>query len=217
MAQAVQVAGAAPATCRRRRAPGRPALVLALVALPLLVAIAGLIGRSYVPTGDEASIIYRAGQVGGAHTPLVGTYSTRGWAHPGPALFYLLAVPYRLSGARPIATFVGAALLNMGSVLLACYLAWRRRRWPGLLIVAAFTATLLYGLGPARLVEIWNPHLPLLAYFAFCLALWCVAERDWAQGPVAALLGTAVAQTHVGYVPLVAAGGLTLGVAGPAA
>ncbi len=181
-------------------------LLPGLVVIPIVVTILGLLGRPYVPIGDEASMLFRIQQVGTSSSPLVGVYSTRGWAHPGPILYYVLAIPYRLSGGQAISVFVAAALANIAGVGLVCYLAWRRRRWPGLLLFSTITAILLNGLRAESLLQIWNPYLPLLPYLAFCLSLWCVVERDYAMAPLAVLLGSLVVQMHVGYLPLVLCG-----------
>jgi hypothetical protein len=184
---------------------------MALLALPFVLVIIGLPGRRFVPSGDEASILYRIQQVGTTHTPLVGVYSTRGWAHPGPILYYLLAVPYRLSGGQPLAVLAAACLLGLASVVLSCYLAYRRRHRAGFVVCVAAAATLVCGLHPESLVQIWNPNVPVLPYLAFCFALWCVAERDFVVTPVAVLLGSVIVQMHVSYLPLVLVGALTVG------
>ncbi len=181
-----------------------------VLALPFAIAVIGLPGRTFVPSGDEASILYRIGQAGTAHTPLVGVYSTRGWAHPGPILYYLLAVPYRLSGGQPLAVIAGACLLGLASLILAGYLAYRRRGRAGFVVFAAVAATLVYGLHAETLLQIWNPFLPLLPYLAFCFALWGVAERDFVVLPAALLLGSAIVQMHISYLPLVLIGGLSV-------
>lgn len=193
-------------TARRgfpRRASG-PVVAL-LLGIPILVSVVTVVGKRYVPIGDEASMLFRTEQVGTGETPLVGVYSTRGWAHPGPILYYLLAVPYHLWGHGP-ALFVAAGVINLASLFLLCYLAWRRRRWLGLAVYGGITAMLLHGLRPDILIQIWNPYVPLLLYLAFLLSLWSVAERDYAVLPVAAALASVIVQMHVAYLPLVVAG-----------
>jgi hypothetical protein len=183
-----------------------PTLIAVLLILPLLVSAVTLINSRYVPVGDQAAMLYRIQQVGSSETPLIGVYSTHGWAHPGPILFYLFAVPYRLFGSRPIIVFVTAALLNAGCVLLVCYLAWRRRHLIGIAVFAAVVATLLNGLRPDTLIQIWNPYVPLLLYVAFLLTLWSLAEADRKLLPLTVILGSFLVQMHVSYIPLVVAG-----------
>lgn len=176
----------------------------AVISAPLIAAIVTISGRRYVPIGDEAAMIFRTRQVGTRSTPLVGVYSTRGWAHPGPILYYLLAVPYRLSGGTPVSVFVAAGLINIMAVFLILGLAYRRRGLPGLLLFAVLLAVLVHGLGPDTLIQIWNPYVPLLLFLAFLLAVWSVAEHDAIGLPLVAVLGSMCVQMHVAYLPLVA-------------
>ena len=132
-----------------------------------------------MPAGDEAVIAYHVDRIGTLDPPLVGVYSTRGWAHPGPILYAMLAPAFRLFGGEPINLFQSAALLNIIAVCLCGWLAWRRRRLVGTVLTCGFTATLLYGLGPSSFTQIWNPHVPLLYYLALLLTCWGLAEQDW--------------------------------------
>lgn len=175
----------------------------ALLVVPILVAVVRVAGRHYVPIGDEASMLFRTQQVGTRSTPLVGVYSTRGWAHPGPILYYLLAVPYRLSGGSPVSLFIAAGLIVLVSLSGILALAYRRRGLSGLLVFSVLTATLLYGLRPDTFIQIWNPFVPLFPYLAFLVMLWCLAERDHWLLPAAVAVGSACIQMHVAYLPLV--------------
>jgi len=63
--------------------------------LPLIVGALAVVGDSWVPVGDWASAVLRTGEVGSRATPLVGAYSTKGFAHPGPLPFWVAAPLYR--------------------------------------------------------------------------------------------------------------------------
>jgi hypothetical protein len=141
-------------------------------------------GPAYVPIGDEASILFWIRQVGTLQTPLVGVYSTRQWAHPGPILYYLLAGPFRLLGSHPNGMYMGAVAVNLLSLLLSVYLLFRRRSGAQFVVAAALIAVLFWGLGAPVLVEAWNPDLPLFPYLPLVvggigtvLALTLHAER----------------------------------------
>ena len=77
-------------------------LVYAVVAL-LAIIIGWLLFRlltsDWLPIGDYRTLQLRVADVGGSETPIVGVYSRYQWNHPGPLLFYALALPYRLSGS----------------------------------------------------------------------------------------------------------------------
>jgi hypothetical protein len=55
-----------------------------VAASPIAIAAVSLIGDPWHPVGDWASMLYRTSRVGTAETPLVGAYTVKGWAHPGP-------------------------------------------------------------------------------------------------------------------------------------
>ena len=104
-------------------------LVLSALA-PYLVVVATRFGHSYTPEGDNGTIDLRVRDVWSLHPPLVGPYSTFGWNHPGPLLFYALAIPSLLSGFAAWGTQVGGALLQGLAVAWLAWLAWRRGRLP---------------------------------------------------------------------------------------
>lgn len=85
------------------------AVVIVLVVLPLGAAAAGqvfAVGGDYHAAGDLADIELHTRDVG-RHQVEPGQYSRGGWSHPGPALFYALALPYRLSGSSSIGNNLG--------------------------------------------------------------------------------------------------------------
>jgi hypothetical protein len=154
-----------------------------------------------VPAGDSALIELQVRAVGTRATPLVGAWSRFGWQHPGPILFYLLAVPYRLFGTAPFGMQLGAALINGVAIATAVLLVARRGRMEMWLMTAAL-AVLQLGLGGNLLRDEWNASVVVLP---FALLLVAAAEaRDDSRIALAVvpLAATFVAQTHVAYVAL---------------
>ena len=83
------------ATWKRWAFPG----AVALAVLPLVVsAIALVAGSTYRPIADDAWIELQIRDIG-HHAVLLGPYSRFGWFHPGPLLYYVLWLPYRLTGS----------------------------------------------------------------------------------------------------------------------
>ncbi|MBA2625411.1 MAG: hypothetical protein H0U89_07385, partial [Acidimicrobiia bacterium] len=192
--------GAATPDCPR----WATALGVLVVLVPLLASAVVLVvdvGSDYQPTGDQAMIELRTSDVGSSEV-LTGLYSRDGWNHPGPALFYLLALPYRLAGEASISLAVGALLLN-GAALAGIIVVAARRGGVALLLGAVVGCALLARtLGPEHLKDVWNPYLPVLPFALLLFLVWSLAcERPWAL-PAVAGVGSFVAQTHVGYVPL---------------
>lgn len=186
-----------------RRAAWLATALVASVVLPVLVAGAAVLGDDYTPIGDEAVTLLRVADVGTSATPLVGAYSTRGWSHPGPVLFWALALPDAVGGDHHATVLAATAVLNTVAGIGIGALAWRRGRLPLVALTMVGLAWLLHGIGPGDLVWPWNPLVALLPYALFLLATWSLACRDWVALPVAVAVGSALVQLHVAYAALV--------------
>lgn len=189
-----------------------PLVALALALAPLAVsavALAVAAGGDYRPEGDIA-IVEMTTRAVGDHWPLIGNHSRDGWHHPGPALLYVLAVPYRLLASSSIALPLGALAINGASVAGMAIVARRRGGAPLLLITLLGCALVMRSFGPEQLRLPWHAWVTVFPYGLLVFLTWAMACGDrWAL-PVAVLVGSFVAQTHVGYValalPLVAFG-----------
>jgi hypothetical protein len=179
---------------------------LASVLLPLVAsavtAVQDLDG-SYYAAGDPASIELKTQDVL-RHPVLTGLYSRDGWDHPGPAMFYVLAVPYRLLGAHTWGLHVAALLVNGASIAGIALIARRRGGTPLFLITLVGLALLVQGLGADFGRDPWNPFLPVLPFGLLVFLTWEMASGTvWAL-PVAAGVSTFCVQTHIGYALLAA-------------
>jgi hypothetical protein len=182
---------------------GRGALIAAIIvtAVPLAIALVGvLIERGFALHGDGALIELRVRDVG-EHTPLVGSYQRFGWNQPGPLLFYLLVVPYRLLGSRFAGLEVGALVVNAAAIAGVAIVAHRRGGRVFLLWTMTLTALLVHALG-TQISDPWEPRvivLPclLLLFLAFDVAL----GGAWSL-PIAAAVASLLAQAYAGVAPL---------------
>lgn len=201
---------ASPAVSTLRRLWARPlAAGLTLLALPFVVlAVRAVLDDAPSPSGDVAIIEVRVGDVFTSRHPLLGSYGRFGFNHPGPLLFYALAVPYRLVGGRAFGLELGALLLGGLSVACIARVAYRRGGRTGLLWALVVLGVLVRGVGPAWLVDPWEPHvLPLVAAALFALSWDVVAGRPSAL-PWAAAAASLVAQAWATMLPVaVALGG----------
>jgi hypothetical protein len=201
-----QALGAGENTARTRPSGAILAIVATfVVTIPPLLVIANFAGRHVIQAGDGAVIDARVRDVFTRNIPLVGPYSVQ-WSHPGPLLFYLFAPLSLLSGHASWSTIVSGALLHIVAIAWGARLAWRRGGLGlTLLVLLTFSLTML----AARyrlLTEPWNPHVALPFYVCFVLLIWSVALGDRWQAVGVAVVGTYLVQTHIGYLPLVAAG-----------
>src|SRR5262245_461934 len=143
----IDVAEATPATTSRDRTRLLRWGLVGVFVLPVAVATVAAFWLHAHPAMDWALIELRVRDVGTSQTPLLGPFSRFGWNHPGPLLYVLLAVPYRLLGASSSGLLVGAVVLNAGSVA-GCLLVARRRGGFWLVAgVAVLLGILLHALG----------------------------------------------------------------------
>jgi hypothetical protein len=168
-------------------------------AIALAVKI-GLGNGTYV-AGDHAGIEMLVRDVG-RHPVLVGLYSRDGWNHPGPAMFYALALPYRLMGAHWIGIQLGALALNAAAVVGMVLIARRHGGRPLMLLTVVAIALAMHGVGAGFLRDPWNPYLPVMPFALLVFLTWAMTCGDaWAL-PVAVVVASFCVQTHVGYAAL---------------
>jgi hypothetical protein len=173
-----------------------------LIAVPSLIVIAVIGGRSWGPASDYAVMVLRTSDVFGRHTPLYGVVSrNHGWYHPGPSEYWVMAPFQWAIGAR--GALIGVGLANLAA-LVGTVMVARRRAGPlfaGIVLVAGLL--LVRSLGASFLVDVWNPWAPVLPFLLFVLLAWSIAEDDLVCVPWAVGVGSYIVQAHVGYAPLV--------------
>jgi hypothetical protein len=175
-------------------------LGIASLAVPFVAILVLSLTQPWWPGGDVALMEVRTFDVGGRFNPLLGVYSRFGWYHPGPLAYWVLAVPYRLTGARPVGMLVGTVLIHAAAVAGSVALAWRRGGRALAALVALLLALVIGGLGVDRLVYYWNPYLPLFAVAFLILATWSVLEGDIQLVPVVIAVSCFSWQAHFGYL-----------------
>jgi hypothetical protein len=188
-----------------RRRLGVKVVLAVLLLLPPLVALVSTIGRSWVPVDDFAIIDLRTRDVWSSHPPLVGLVSRNGWSHPGPMMFWLIGLVSRPFGQAAWATRVGGTLLQLGALAWLTVVAWRRGL-ATLLAAATVTACTYLAIGPWLFVQPWNLWIPIPFFVLFVFLSYLAATGAFRQLIAMSLVGTLLVQTHVSYVPLVAAG-----------
>ena len=133
----------------------------------------------------------------------VGPYSRFGWNHPGPLYFYIQAPLYALAGHRAPALFAGALAINLVAIGLLAWAIAREQRGP-ILVLAIAACVLLAWRAPRFLASPWTAHVPVLPALTFVVLCAAIAAGRVALLPVAAIVGSFVVQTHVGFAPMTA-------------
>ena len=177
-------------------------ILTAIVVWPIVDAGRAALDLVWRPSGDWAVLTLRVEDVG-RHTPLIGPYSRFGWNHPGPLLYWLLAIPYHLFGDKPEAVLAATATLNALSVAALSSIAWRRGRLPLVALTMGMTAILLHAMGPAMLRDPWNPFITLLPLALLVFLVWSVIEGDYWMWPPLVLVSSFELQSHIGYLPMI--------------
>jgi hypothetical protein len=179
------------------------AVVLALA--PLAVALITWVGSDWVPIHDVAVTDMRVRDVWSSDTPLVGPYSRYLWNHPGPVMFWMMAVPSALSGQAAWGTLVGGVLIQAIAVVWAGVLSWKIGRLTTVVLTMAAMLVTVRSIGPLVVLEPWNPHVALPWFVLFVLYAWQLAAGRWRRLPGAFFVASFLVQTHIGYLPLVGA------------
>ena len=194
------------------------AAAAAAAALPIVVSTITVVGDGWVPFADDALIATSALDVLTGGSPLLGPWSSgyttitgENTFHPGPLLFWLLAVPARVLG--PAALEVTAALVNVACVIGVVALAQRRGGRALALVTAGAVGLMLASLPAESYSDIWNPSVPLLPFTLLLFLAWSLASGEHRLLPVTVLVASFLPQCHLGFL-VPAAGVFAVGVGG---
>lgn len=178
-------------------------LGVAMVAPPI-VAVLALAFRTWHPTDDLAIVDLRVRDVFTSHPSLTGLFSRPGWNHPGPAMFWLIALVARPFGNPTWATRAGNALVEAGLIAwLAVATARAGLRY--VLAAAAVTGLLYVAILSTIIREPWNLNLPLIGFVLVLFLAVLVATGHVAHVIGLAIAASIVVQTHIGFALPVAA------------
>jgi hypothetical protein len=212
-----------------RPSPGRPgagvatvAGLAALVSMPVLVAIGILVRTPWHPFIDAAVHELRVRDVMSTDPPLLGPAATFDGIqgelnHPGPMVFVAYALAYVVSGGSSFALGVGAALINLAALVGALVVAFRRGGVALTALTAVVLAVLVHGIGLRAMVDSWNPLVATLPMLVLVLLAWSLAVGDLEVAPAAVLVGSFVAQAHLGLLGYTAVLVAVVGVGAPVA
>lgn len=177
-------------------------LITLVSLLPLLYLLFRVAGARWFPAGDDAMLMLRINDAGTHATPLLGPYSRYGWNHPGPLMFYLLAVPYRLTAGATWGVLAGCVIINILSIAGMVHLVWTYLKVSAAALTAGACALTALSLSPYVLESPWNPHITTFPFALFIVAAWATRiDNRWL--PLTFGLGTFLVQSHAGFAPAV--------------
>ena len=138
---------------------------------------------------------------------LLGPYSQFHWHHPGPLMFYAMVPLYAAAHQHPAALTLTAGLIGVAALLGTAAVSARLLPAPVVVSLGAFVA--LWVARTASIVaSYWNAHLIVLP---FLLYLWLTAATAAGSArwlPLLVAVGSLLAQSHVGMLPVVGCLGL---------
>lgn len=194
-----------------------------VVLLPIAIAAVRALVSGWFPVGDSALLAVRAADVGTADHPWLGSWTSASLAlgvdvnNPGP-LYHDLIAPFMWTVGR-VAGYgagvaVGVATVNAvaayGALVAADRIGgWRMERW-----VALAVAALTWAMGSELLIDIWQPHALLLPFVCFLVLTVGLTTGIWRLLPWWLGVVSLIVQTHVAYVYVVAAVGVSVVVVG---
>lgn len=153
--------------------------------------------RTYGTGGDWAFIELRTSDVLSTHPPLTGAWSRYGWNHPGPLMYWLLALPYTVFGGWR-GLWMGAMLLNVAAIVVSAWLLAPHRQALSMVFPLAALWAVASGT-PHLFTDPWNASLVVVPVVAMVAATTVVLLDDRRGLAVAAVLFVAAAQTHAAY------------------
>ena len=133
---------------------------------------------------------------------LVGPYSRFGWHHPGPLYFYTQAAPYVLGGHAAASLYATAVALNVVAILMLFWIASRDGRTVLGVLIAVACLSFTWRT-PRFLASPWTGHVPILATLTFIALSASVIAGRRRLLLLTLTVGSFVAQTHVGFAPVV--------------
>ncbi|HET9729827.1 MAG TPA: hypothetical protein VFR41_10425 [Acidimicrobiia bacterium] len=190
---------------------------VAVLTLPLLIALVVLHQPRWYPLLDMAQTELKLRDVWSRHPPLIGLagrigpYSADGGSHPGPISFYALWPVWAILHRAAFGMFASTVALDVVAFALSLWMAFRRGGVALTLGLTAMLAVLTHSYGAYLLTLAWNPYMPVLWWIVFVLAVWSVLVDDLPMLPIAIVAGMFCMQTHVSYDGLV--GGVLTGLA----
>jgi hypothetical protein len=195
---------------RAHTAPAVPraaaVLAAAVLLVPLVVAAVVAAGDGLPFAGDSAVLDLRSRDLFGADFPLVGAYSRFGWNHLGPWEVWLAGIVQAALAQRRWSPVAGQLVFQALAIVATVAIAARHGRRV-LALTLVVLAVSLAAAGPRLLLDPWNPFAAYPLVPLFVLTCWLVGRGRWSALVPVVVAGSLLVQLHIGYVPLVLAGG----------
>lgn len=176
---------------------------IVLLCLPLVYFTVMVLTHGWIPQGDEALVAVRVHDVWSSHPPLVGMRTTSSATnpgvyahHPGPIEFYLLAIPYAITGFAAWSLIVGDLIVAAFFVATAVWSGYQASGLNGAWIAAALVILVERSFGPV-LVQPLNTWPAVLALVTSLMLAWRLVLGQYKAMPWYVGCASYAAQAHV--------------------
>ena len=177
--------------------------IIAIV--PVVFAVVRALTGDWIPTGDDGLLALRVDDVGSAHHPWLGSWTSASLTlgenvnNPGAWYDYLAAPPVAALGPTAGAA-IAVGLLN-ALVIVGIGRAGRLLGGAAAeLWLLAGAAALAWAMGSELLIDIWQPHALLLPVLLVMVLACGVAAGRASFLPWMLVVASLVVQTHLGHV-----------------
>lgn len=173
------------------------AIILVVCSPPYIAECIRTRGTTWQLVGDPALEVLGALDVG-SYTRFLGVYSRFDWRHPGPAIFFLLAIPSHIGTHIAMNVMYWTVFLNLLFLALAIAIIWTSAGRLGALILGS--CLILANInGVTEVSSAWNPTIAL-PFFMLTLVITMFAWSNRFALVWISSLGSIVIQLHVSYV-----------------
>ena len=169
------------ATRMRRHLVERPWVIAVAVIIASLFICASVLSATTINRPTSALFEIRGRDVFTNNNPLLGLRSSasegqQSLHHPGPLLFYILAIPVRLLGGS---AGIALGVVAIHSVVIAlAVLAAHQFGGRSFAVAAAVSASLLcWTLGSDTVIDPWQPYILVIPFFALLVTSTAVVAR----------------------------------------
>lgn len=187
-----------------------PVWITVAVMVPVLASAVTGIRSGWWPIGDEALTALSAWDVLHGHPPVMGPRTTTAFEtgiethHPGPILYYLLAIPSAIASGDPWGLLIGCVLITLALVVTGVGVTHRLGGLlPAACVGAAFLGV-LWALGPDAATRPFNPYPPAIAVITWFVLTWALLGERLRYLPHYVVTISLMIQSHIGYLPFVA-------------
>ncbi|MDE3087627.1 MAG: glycosyltransferase family 39 protein, partial [Acidobacteriota bacterium] len=183
-------------------------MAVAIPAVPMFVLVVRVALLGHVFLGGDLALADLRVRSAMRLQELLGPYDYRGWMHPGPAYFYLLAAFRVVVGDPGRSQFVCDLVVDMASMLGVVWVVRRQAgRWPALwasLCVTLLAWSMARDMTLSALINPWSAEVVVFPLVLFCILGAAATKPSWAALVGTALVGTFTVQTDLATAPLVA-------------